>query len=222
MKTNVHFPTDLSLLRDALHCVIRYSHKWATRFELSGWREYKSLCKKVNKACHAARKGRKKSYNHAKVNKYLRLGRRVREKVERGLLQPLEARFRVLDSRSKVEFLSWEEVAEKKALFTAIQEIYLFLDYMELFSDQIDRRILQGQKIPHKEKVFSVFKPFTRWIVKGKVGILCELMGRKDSERPLRMRLGSTHRSSVALGINAKTSCGNSAEKRFGKRSGID
>ena len=34
------------------------------------------------------------------------LGRRVREKVERGLLQPLEARFRVLDLRSKVEFLS--------------------------------------------------------------------------------------------------------------------
>ncbi len=51
----------------------------------------------------------------------------------------------------------------------------LYLDYVGLFSDQIVRRILRGEKIPHQEKVFSIFKPFTRWIVKGKAGILQEL-----------------------------------------------
>lgn len=27
--------------------------------------------------------------------------------------------------------------------------------------DQIDRRVLQGQKTPHEEKVFSLFQPHT-------------------------------------------------------------
>ena len=43
------------------------------------------------------------------------------------------------------------------------------------FSDQIRRRLLDGEKIPHKEKVFSIFEPHTRWISKGKAGCTQEL-----------------------------------------------
>ena len=41
--------------------------------------------------------------------------------------------------------------------------------------DQIDRRVLQGQKIPHAEKVFSIFEEHTRWCAKGKLGKKVEL-----------------------------------------------
>jgi hypothetical protein len=41
--------------------------------------------------------------------------------------------------------------------------------------DQIDRRVLQGQHIPHEEKVFSLFQPHTEWISKGKAGVPVEL-----------------------------------------------
>jgi hypothetical protein len=41
--------------------------------------------------------------------------------------------------------------------------------------DQIDRRVLQGQSIPHAEKVFSLFQPHTEWISKGKAGVPVEL-----------------------------------------------
>jgi transposase, IS5 family len=34
--------------------------------------------------------------------------------------------------------------------------------------DQIDRRVIQGKTIPHQEKVFSIFKPYTEWINKGR------------------------------------------------------
>ena len=40
--------------------------------------------------------------------------------------------------------------------------------------NQIDRRILKGETIPHNEKVFSIFEPHTRWISKGKAGCLVE------------------------------------------------
>ena len=41
--------------------------------------------------------------------------------------------------------------------------------------DQVDRRLLQGERIPHQEKVFSIFEPHTRWISKGKAGRPVEL-----------------------------------------------
>ena len=50
-----------------------------------------------------------------------------------------------------------------------------YLHYVELVVDQIRRRILGGEKIPHAEKVFSIHKPHTRWISKGKAGVLPEL-----------------------------------------------
>ena len=41
--------------------------------------------------------------------------------------------------------------------------------------DQIKRRVIEGEKIPHAEKVFSLFQPHTEWISKGKAGVPVEL-----------------------------------------------
>ena len=41
--------------------------------------------------------------------------------------------------------------------------------------DQMERRVLQGETIPHEEKVFSIFQPHTRWCAKGKAGVPVEL-----------------------------------------------
>jgi transposase, IS5 family len=41
--------------------------------------------------------------------------------------------------------------------------------------DQIKRRVLQGEIIPHAEKVFSIFEPHTEWVCKGKAGVPVEL-----------------------------------------------
>lgn len=41
--------------------------------------------------------------------------------------------------------------------------------------DLVERRILKGEKIPHSEKVFSIFEPHVEWIQKGKEGKGVEL-----------------------------------------------
>ena len=41
--------------------------------------------------------------------------------------------------------------------------------------DQINRRIILKEIIPHSEKVFSLFNPFTEWVSKGKAGVPVEL-----------------------------------------------
>jgi len=56
-----------------------------------------------------------------------------------------------------------------------IEEIKKFIKHGERQIDQIIRRIINGEKIPHGEKVFSLFEPHTEWISKGKLGVPVEL-----------------------------------------------
>jgi hypothetical protein len=56
-----------------------------------------------------------------------------------------------------------------------IAEIESYLAHADRQVDQIRRRVLWGEVIPHGEKVFSVFEPHTEWISKGKAGVPVEL-----------------------------------------------
>jgi len=56
-----------------------------------------------------------------------------------------------------------------------INEIKKFMSHAHRQIDQIERRVILGQQIPHEEKVFSIFQPHTEWISKGKAGVPVEL-----------------------------------------------
>ena len=56
-----------------------------------------------------------------------------------------------------------------------IAEIESYLGHADRQMDQIRRRVIFGEVIPHGEKVFSVFEPHTEWISKGKAGVPVEL-----------------------------------------------
>ena len=73
-----------------------------------------------------------------------------------------------------------------KPTFAQLKKLdYIKADQVNLFEefivhahrqiDQINRRIILKQVIPHSEKVFSLFNPFTEWISKGKAGVPVEL-----------------------------------------------
>ncbi len=55
---------------------------------------------------------------------------------------------------------------------TTIEE---HIHHAERQIDQIRRRVVLDEKIPHEEKVFSIFEPHTEWISKGKAGVSQEL-----------------------------------------------
>ena len=54
-------------------------------------------------------------------------------------------------------------------------EIKDFIVHANRQIEQITRRVLKDKKIPHEEKVFSLFQPHTEWISKGKAGVPVEL-----------------------------------------------
>ena len=49
------------------------------------------------------------------------------------------------------------------------------MDDAERQIDQIWHRVIEDEKIPHSEKVFSLFERHTEWISKGKAGVPVEL-----------------------------------------------
>jgi len=89
--------------------------------------------------------------------RYIDASRRLLQGVEHSLLKLREQESPRLDLKSKVE---------------AIQS---FLEHAKRQIDQIERRVLKEEVIPHDEKVFSLFQPHTEWINKGKAGVPVEL-----------------------------------------------
>jgi hypothetical protein len=64
----------------------------------------------------------------------------------------------------------------KPVLFRGVlSELDEFMQHAARQIDQVRRRVMEGQIIPHEEKVFSLFHPHTEWISKGKAGVPAEL-----------------------------------------------
>ena len=57
----------------------------------------------------------------------------------------------------------------------SVEQIHHYIQHAERQIDQINRRVLKGERIPHSEKVFSIFEEHTEWVCKGKAGVPVEL-----------------------------------------------
>lgn len=71
-------------------------------------------------------------------------------------------------------------LASLRGKVTGIEEMLLnlvekFYNWGIKHEDLVRRRILLGEKIPHSEKVFSIFEPHVEWLQKGKPGNKVEL-----------------------------------------------
>ena len=151
VETDVHYPTDVSLLWDAMRCMIRKTGRAASWHDVRGWRQWKHLEKSVKRLFQKVRSTRQASPHH--VADYLECCRKLVLRVENSL------------SALKANGASAE----------TIREIRGFLVHARRQIDQTDRRLLKGETIPQEEKVFSIFEPHTRWISKGKAGCPVEL-----------------------------------------------
>ncbi|MCP4553496.1 MAG: hypothetical protein GY834_15965 [Bacteroidetes bacterium] len=56
-----------------------------------------------------------------------------------------------------------------------LEELKKYVYYLDKHIGLIWRRLIFKEKIPHEEKIFSLFEPYTEWITKGKAGNKIEL-----------------------------------------------
>lgn len=162
VETDVHFPTDINLLFDALRKTITIIMAICDFAGLKGWREGKSIIKKVKKLFTRVQR-LKRSTSKDEKKKEQRA-----ELIKKAHLEYLEFAKSLVDrAENSLAALPGDDlIASCKA-----QEIKKFIGHAERQIDQTRRRVIEGESIPHHEKVFSIFQEHTRWIKKGKAGV---------------------------------------------------
>lgn len=152
LETDVHFPTDLNLLRDAGRKCVDLIEKYRADYELPGWRKAKDWRRRlkalVRISSQAAFGGGadKAARGVAAVTDYWAVARELSAKVSASLLALCE---------EPIGVSQWEALD-------------YFRTMLDKHTDLVACRLLQGERIPASEKVYSWFEPHTEWITKGK------------------------------------------------------
>lgn len=155
-KTDVHFPTDISLLYDALRKLIELLAQASQAHKLAGMRQYKYYRATLKQQMHTARNAKKS---------------KDAKKIEQAHQQYITHSQQLL-AKLKVQ---QDKLLAIEGVWLPQKEWRYYHDTADKLLDQIDRRILKGESIPHDEKIFSIFEPHTEWICKGKSGVPVEL-----------------------------------------------
>jgi hypothetical protein len=166
VKSNVHYPTDTSLLFDAMQYLINLVGTLANKHDISGWRESKYYIRKIRTL---KRKASSIKRSTSKIEEVTIKRERLVEKAHRDLITLCQLILAKLKPTCE-----WLEQSD----YITAKQVKLFKEFVVHANrqiDQINRRIILKQVIPHSEKVFSLFNPFTEWISKGKAGVPVEL-----------------------------------------------
>jgi hypothetical protein len=154
--TNIHYPTESSLIRDGLRKVLEIAVTLAGVLGVAGWRQHKHLYRKVKRLVReveriAARKGA--GYQERIKSQY------------QELLAVADTLLERCDELQRHVLLHGG--GDAKTLGIAV-ELQTFMDRTRQVCGTARRRVLEGQTVPNAEKLFSVFETHTQLYKRGK------------------------------------------------------
>ncbi len=166
VETDVHYPTDINLLFDAIRKVLVVITTVCAIAGIPGWRQSQHNIRQIKKLFRKAQKLKRSTSKDAKKQA-------AREQLIKDAHQ---AYLDLVDSflvkvKHTIGLLRDGQLSPEAQLLA----IERYLTHAERQIEQIRRRVIQGEKIPHDEKVFSIFEEQTEWICKGKAGVPQEL-----------------------------------------------
>lgn len=153
-ETNIHWPSESSLIRDGVRKIITICLAICAGLDVRGWRQHSHLLAKVRRLAReidriASKKG--PHYQERLKSKYralLKLSGKIVRRA-RKLLAEAESR------------------GAEAAL---LAELRRFLERTEQVRETARRRVLKGEQVPNSEKLFSLFEPHTQLYKRGKAG----------------------------------------------------
>ena len=157
VQTNIHYPTDSSLIADGLRKVLGLAATLAGLFGLIGWRQHKHLHRKARKLVRtigriAARKG--SGYQERMKQPYRELLAVADMLLTRA--ETLRETLRKYGTGGGAEALALDK------------DLETYLQRTRHVCGLARRRVLQGETIPNHEKLFSIFETHTQLYKRGK------------------------------------------------------
>jgi IS5 family transposase len=157
VQTDIHHPTDSTLLWDVVRVVTR----------LVGHLQ-KAVQQGIKGFCHRTRAARRRMQAIQRMTPKERHERQIEKYRE--LIEVTEE---VVTSAQKVVEQTRKARGKDLVAEMAVPELRKEIDhYCELGErviDQARRRVLQGEQVPNADKIFSIFEPHTDLIKRGKV-----------------------------------------------------
>jgi len=151
-------------LFDACQKALALASKLCQCHELTDLRKSRSRLRKLKRQYHVVRRAKHSTSNNEE--KQQAQHHYMIEMHEQYLKEALSLIQKVRETVAVLRFVASPQV---------IAEMESYLAHADRQVDQIRRRVIWGEVIPHCEKVFSVFEPHTEWISKGKAGVPVEL-----------------------------------------------
>ena len=160
VESNVHFPTDYNLLWDAARKTLSLTKQLLAEHPgIKGWRKIDQLLATVKSRFDLVRR----SSQRGGVNRDSKMKKATRKYLV--TTRQLSKKLHLLEgeiSREEYKEVKWIEWANYRQM-------------LDKHIDLLNRRVMKKEKIPHKEKVFSIFETYTEWISKGKANRAVEL-----------------------------------------------
>lgn len=161
VETNIHYPTESSLIGDGLRKVVSLATELAEENGLVGWRQHLHLLKNVKDLVREiGRLSRAKGQGADRLKpgyqKLLALAEDLLKRA-RQLLKDLAFQVGVKD----VDLLGTVVGGQES-------ELLHYLHLTEKVCGTARRRVLLGETVPNEDKIFSIFEPHTELIKRGK------------------------------------------------------
>ena len=166
VETDVHFPTDINVLLDAIRKVIILTARLCLTFGIEGWRQSRHNLRKIKKLYRTAQKLKRSTSRDEKQ----------KAKRDMVIIEAYQAYINLVEvfvGRARESVTALHKMGCPAV--ATLMEIEGYIKHAERQIDQVRRRVIEGEVIPHDEKVFSIFEEHTEWICKGKAGVLQEL-----------------------------------------------
>ena len=157
IETNIHYPTESSLLYDGLRKIIKLCIALAEEHGIVGWRQSKHLLKKVKKL-------------HRAINRIsAKKGPQYKQRMQpfyRELLQKTA----LITERARGLCEATGQPIPGPADLMGANTLQAFIVRTERVAETATRRVLNGETVPNSDKLFSIFEPHTQLYKRGKTG----------------------------------------------------
>ena len=155
-ETNIHYPTESSLILDGLEKLLKLAPELSSFIGFAGWRQHQSLWKKAKQA--ARQIGR------------LKKGPNFQARLNTGYQKLFHIADLVLSRTQAMLDDAMENLAvyQDPSLRVLLEELAYWHSATEHVRGTAHRRVVEGERVPNSQKLFSLHEPDTELIKRGK------------------------------------------------------
>ena len=159
VETNIHYPTESSLIGDGLRKIVTLAARLAKAQELPGWRQHEHWLHKIKKLLRDIDRASRAKNQAGQAR--MRAGYQELLQLADELLQRGRQLAALLQAPANLSVLDLAGGA-------GATELLEYADLTAQVCGTARRRVLQGETVPNEEKIFSIFEPHTELIKRGK------------------------------------------------------